>query len=402
MKNFRVLYRFELKKLCRKKSVIITFAIMLLVMAFTVCGDLLGNYYVDGEVADTHYNMLRTDSAYARALNGRAIDQQLLEETQEAYGKMPEGVERYTLTEEYQLWARPYSEIHGFMAQNLKIPYALVNTWKADETQLYADRAAQLEENWADNSLTEGEKNFWRQKELELKKPFVYRYSGSFAQLADCVYTFGFMILLMVAISLSGVFTEEHSRRMDQLLLSSKLGKRKLYWAKILAGFTFAAGSTLLFSAAAVLLSFLLYGTGGSQAAIQLVFTKSSLQLNMGEMVLILYGVMLVSAILAGVFIMVLSELLRSNIGTLSIVTGILLLTMFVQVPSQYRVSSQLWSYIPSNFISPWNTFGAKLVPVAGTYLPPWQAVPVCYLLLAGLLALAGRRIYERYQVGGR
>ncbi len=402
MKNFGTIYTYELKKLLKKKIVFVTAAVILVTLIFTACGGVLGNYYVDGEAVDSHYNMLKTDAAYARALNGRKIDQQLLEETQAAYGKMPEGVERYTLTEEYQKYARPYSAIHNFIVQSLTIPYEEVNGWKADEAELYADREKELEKEWEELGLTEAQKEYWRKEGQQRAIPYTYYYADGWETLGSSGYTFALIMLLMAAICLSGVFTEEHSRRTDQLLLCSRYGRRELYWAKILAGITFAGVGALLYTAFMTLIIFLIYGADGGMALIQFLYPNCPQTVTLMETAFILYGTILIAVVMTGVFVMVLSELLHSSIGTLSIVSGILLVTMFVNIPEGWKVFSQLWDFIPSNFAFVGTAFSGKLISVGAMHLMPRTVAPVLYLLLTVLFAAAGKKIYEKYQVSGR
>lgn len=75
MKQFGMLYRYELKKILKKKLVWVTFFLCMAISATAILADLTGSYYVDGEIADTHYNMFLVDSGYERQLSGRKIDQ---------------------------------------------------------------------------------------------------------------------------------------------------------------------------------------------------------------------------------------------------------------------------------------------------------------------------------------
>lgn len=79
-----------------------------------------------------------------------------------------------------------------------------------------------------------------------------------------------------------------------------------------------------------------------------------------------------------------------------------ILLSMFVSVPEQYRVLAQLRGYFPSEFIAAWNIFNPRTVPLFGTFLLPWQAAVLLYLLAGTLFALIGKRRFVRYQVSGR
>ena len=71
---------------------------------------------------------------------------------------------------------------------------------------------------------------------------------------------------------------------------------------------------------------------------------------------------------------MVLSEMLRSSVGTLSLVTGMVILSIFVNVPEHLRVLSQVWSYLPSEFRP---VDGPPAVPAA-----EYQLIRLPYMLL--------------------
>ena len=342
MANLGTLYRVELKKILKRKIVWVSMILMLVIILITVSASLFGSYYVDGVQADTHYHMFQVDKGYQQSLDKRFIDQELLEEMEEGYGKIPIGEERYSITEEYQTYARPYSAIFNFVRDATGMTVAEGMRWVADEQDLYVKRARMLEESWQNELLTQGEIDFWKNKEENLEWPIRFRYKEGYWQLIDSVYTIGLMTLLVIAVCLSGVFPEEHIRKTDQLILSCKYGRKTAYLAKLLAGISFSFTSAILFSIVSFATAFLLYGADGFSAAIQLINPKYSWSLSVGEATLIAYGVVVVAAVFMGIFVMMLSELTHSGIGTLSLVTGIIILPMFVNIPDQYRVLGQL------------------------------------------------------------
>ncbi|MCM1221058.1 MAG: hypothetical protein NC548_41905 [Lachnospiraceae bacterium] len=235
MQNFMTIYQYELKKIVRRKMVWITLLICILCIAMVTLSRITGDYYVDGTVVDTHYHMFQVDKRYQQALSGRAVAQELLEEMTAAYAKIPATAERYSLTEEYQTYARPYSAICNLVWVWIE-EHPFYNSWKADEQALYESRAKILEDTWQELFLSETEKEFWRTKEAEIEKPFVYFYhEGYLVALREFVIV-GLLLLLFTSVSMSVVFTEEHVRRTDQIILSSAKGKDSAYWAKILAG----------------------------------------------------------------------------------------------------------------------------------------------------------------------
>ncbi len=404
MNNFITLYRYELKKLLKKKLIWVTFLLFAVVMIFSFSVELIGNYYVDGEFADTSYNMYETDKAYAKALDGRAIDQTLLEETITAYRKIPGNTEKhYTLTEEYQRYARPYSAIFSFIHGTTAMQSAEVRlSWQPSENDLYAGRQSFLTELMEEKELSEGEIQFWQNREAQITKPFVYEEHGGYDKLLSVFQTMGLFVLLFISISLSGIFYEEHARKTDQIMLACPFGKTKLYWVKLVAGISFSVISTIVMCTLAFLTTFCLYGLNGFGAAFQLMYTRNSDPITCGQAILIAYGCMVIAAAAVSVFVMVLSELLRSNIATLAVSAGLLILPMIVSVPEQYRVLAQIWDWLPWCFLAPWNVFNHYTLSLFGCYFTPWQAVSIIYVIVGTVLVLIGKPLYKRYQINGR
>lgn len=405
MKNtFSLLYGYECKKLLRRKIVWISFSLCIVIIFISLVIPFLGDYYIDGKLVDTNYHMYQTDMSYAKALSGRAIDQSLLEETIAAYRKIPVTLDaHYTSTEEYQQYARPYSEIFSFIRKTTGMQTSEVMfSWQPNEDDLYAKRENYLVSLWEDLGLSKGEMDFWQKRESQINKPYIYQAHAGYSSLISSYQTVGLFVLMFLAICLSGIFSNEHTRKTDQIILSSPLGKTKLYWAKIAAGTSFAAVSTILFFLFTFVATLCLYGTEGFQAAFQFIYPISSDPITCVQAVLIAYGNMMIAAIVISMLVMVLSELLRSNIASLAISTALLMMAMIFSVPEQYRVLAQIWNWLPWCFLAPLNVFGKYTLSIFGHYLVPWQAAPILYLFSSVILAVAGKPVYQRFQVSER
>lgn len=400
--NLRGLFQYELKKIAKRKLFWITVAASLLCVGLTVTSGLLGTYYVEGKPAETHYQMFKTDQVYRKALSGRDIDQRLIQETADAYTQIPISEERYTLTQEYQTYARPYSDIFNLIRSWTGMELADIRSWEVDEDALYMARTQLLEKKWQTIPLTESEKEFWRSKESQLSVPFTYHYHEGYETALDSFLTIGVVMLFFVAICLSGVFSEEHTRRTDQLILSSAKGKTTAYWAKILAGITVSVSAAALLSGTAMFLCLSIFGAEGFEAPVQIYSATYSYPLTMGEASLAAYGMILLASILAGVFVMFLSELFRSGVAALAISSGLIILGGMISIPEQYRILAQIWDWSPMAYLSTWNVFDARTLMIFGHCFASWQVVPVIYILLSVMLAVGGKYIYQRYQVSGR
>lgn len=402
MNNFNTIYRYELKKLAGRKLLRITLSICILVIFFIVFSSLSGSYYVDGELVDTHYHMFQVDSAYRRALSGRVIGQDLIEETVRAYGQIPAKETRYTLTAEYQTYARPYSEIFNMIWSWTGVGFPDIARWKPDEEALYQARKQQLESAWQSILLSDAEKDFWREKDAQLDIPFTYYYHEGYQFLLNSLVPVGVLMLLLVSICLSNTYSQEHTQRTDQLILCSAKGKNTVYWAKILAGSTAAAACATLMTVIIWGLSLMVYGAEGFQASIQIYSGTYSYPLTIGQACLIAYGILLLTSVLMSIFVMVLSETLHSNIAALAISAGLIIAGNVITIPNEYRMLAQLWDCMPTTFLSAWNIFSARLVNLSGHCLTRWQLIPVIYVICCAVIAMAGKRIFQRYQVSGR
>jgi len=402
MTNIGTLYGYELRKILRRKIVWISTAIILIMIFITVISPLLGAYYLDDVKIDTHYHMFQMDKAYEQRLNNRLINQSLLEEMKVGYDKIPSDVQHYTDNEEYQTYARPYSAIFNFVRGMTDMTVAEAMQWTPDEQDMYRRRQVMLEESWKSNSLSQDEKDFWKVQEEKIEWPIRFHYKEGYWRLFASLYTIGLMTLIIITICLSTVFTEEHTKKTDQLILSSKHGRETIYWSKLLAGVSFSLMVSIAFSSIAFIIAFAAFGSEGFSSAFQLMWGEYSYPLSTGEASLISYGMMIIASVITGVFVMALSELLHSSIGTLSLVLGLIILPMFFSMPEQYRVLSQLWSYLPSEFVAIWSIFSPQLIQVWGKYYMAWQVVPVLYIILSGVFALIGKMAYTRYQVNGR
>lgn len=152
------------------------------------------------------------------------------------------------------------------------------------------------------------------------------------------------MISFLTAICIPPVSADEHSRRTDQVILCTRFGRCPAFLAKIIAAASFAMCAVLLLFASASLPSFLIYGTEGCQAQIQVSLPGCSWDLTMGQAVLILTGISLAAAVLLSCAALLLAEIFKSSIPAAGILIGLLLISSFLNIPEQFRLLSQIGS----------------------------------------------------------
>lgn len=396
------LFFYELKKIIYRKIMWICMLCGVLLLAFSVAGPLVGDYVVNGERLGSNYEEFQKDVAYQKELDGRVIDETLLAEMQKAYGKVSLNDKKYSLTEEYQTYARPYSAIFNYVRQTTGLSGAGVLEMEASVNALKEMRLELRELRWEEYYLSEVEKEYWRAAEEEIENPVVFRYAEGYSALLSLAYTVGILSIFMIAICMAGVFPEEHLRKTDQQILSSKYGRKDVYWAKLCAGTLVSFGLACVFVLITFVTAFFIYGMEGFDAAFQIIYAGSSCPISVGQAVLIIYGIILCAGTFIGVLVMTLSENLHSSVGTLSIVTGLIVLPMMISVPEEYRVAAQLWSYLPSDIVAVWSCFSPRMVVLLGNVLQGWQVVPVLYAGIGVVAAIVTERVFVKYQVSGR
>lgn len=379
------LYFYEIKKIMCRKMVWIVGIIMVLLCVFVSISDLISTSYGEG---NNDYERTEITKQYARNLSGRNIDDDLLQEMQDSY--------REEMKDEK---VREYLPIYLFV-QDITGNDDLSQELDADE--LYLERQKSIDQNRADQMLTEKEIEFWKEKELQIEIPITYEYTDGWSNLWVYVSTINFMLLLMLVICLSNVFSMEHSRKTDAIILCSQYGRKQLYIAKILAGVTFALVASIVLFGTTAISSLVVYGIDGFNAALQSAFPMSSWTTSIGESILILFFTLLVVSVLNSIVIMFLSELLKNSVVVMAIPVGIMLLTMMIDIPYQFRIFSQIYDLLPTNLLMVWELWDDRLVPLFGEYLTNFQIAPIIYFVIAILLFIAGKRIYQKYQIGAR
>ena len=383
------LYRFELKKILAQKLLWILAAAILLGLAV---------FGVATEVRPTNSGLpmgevIALQREGSQELAGQTVDQAFLDRLLPLFTDPEENTEAQLKSNDFFNWL---TLILG-TAHRQEI-------LQTDEARLYEALWHQLAPDPQAAGLTQEEIAHWtEQAQARLAQPLVYQgYHEGWQTAAHGMEVMVFLEILFLAVVLAPLFPQEHLRRTDQLILSCRFGRGKAYAAKLLAGVTVGVGFTALLLLAYLGMLGLVYGLEG--ANVPALFTHLfPADLTIGEMVGILFLAALAAAVLVSVAVMLLAELTRNAIAAMAVVLGILLLTtMIYAVPENLRGLATLWYGIPSNFLCLRGAFRYPLLTVGEAAFPTWQVTPVVWLLLALVIALAGRWVYNRYQVSGR
>lgn len=378
------LYKFELRKIISRKIVWITGGVLLIgLLIWGVASAVLPVNREYSVSSLNGYEANRAERESAEQISGRAIDQALIDEMLPAY-------KDFIYNGNYNN-ALPYLDVYDLIG-NVLGTHASTEILECDSDTFYKKLNALLEAN----TPTGMEGNLF-------DEPITYDgYFDGWRKVADMMKFAACMEIMFIAICLSTVFTVEHTRKTDQIILCTRLGKKKLYAAKVLAGLTVGIGFTLLLSILMFGIVALLYGFDGYNTILQFVLLRP-FDLTIGQATLILVALSFAGAALVSLFTMMLSELTKNSVATIGAITGVMLVTMFImEMPANLKLLSEIWHLLPSNLVSLNGAFRYSAISVGGNTLAAYQYAPVVYAVLAVVFALIGKQTYNRYQINGR
>ena len=264
----------------------------------------------------------------------------------------------------------------------------------------YALRLQKIHQRMEKQGLTQEEKEYWDTLENKVRKPFVYHDHSGPAGLLRSFQALGFFIMLLSAVGLSGVYAGETSDNMNQLLLCSRYGKKKLYLIKFAAGITWILTAAVLIILALLIPYGLVYGMEGFGEMLQLVKPLSMLPWTIGQMLAVCLGIFLLAAVLFASITMMLSVITQNSLAVTCGLLGYLIIDLFAAVPDRFRLLQTIWSLRPNAILMNTGFVNYRLIYMAGGSFMSHQAAPVIYAVIAAAAFVLGRWKYRRLQVG--
>ena len=374
-------FKFELKKLFCSRVNILALAGSVLMLLFLAAASISEARPVSGEAA--------------RELNGRAIDEQLIDELKPAL-KYAGGTTVMEITEEYEKYV-PIMDVLDSMITAIDDDIDLT---VMSGTALYELRERELSQRLEAQGVSGEETVFWRGQEAQVQKPFVYRYHRGPANLLRAFQALGFFVLLLSAIGLSGSYARETADSMNQLLLCSRYGKRKLYTVKLAAGFTWSLAAAVVVFLSVMIPYLIIYGMEGMEEMLQLVKPLSMLPCSIGHMLAVYFGIYLLAAVLFAAVTMLLSVITQNQLATICGLMGYLLIDLFVDIPDRFGLLHKIWLLRPNAILMNSGFSNFRLIHLAGRLFLSYQAAPVLYALVVITAVWVGRWNYYRLQVG--
>ena len=267
-------------------------------------------------------------------------------------------------------------------------------------TDVVSGRAA-INKNYKEFSGREIDDSLIKEvQEAEVKKPFTYQYEEGYAGIFTSVYVANFMLLLLSAIGICGIFADERINGTDQIIFSS-VSKEKLFIAKILAGLSMGIILAVYLYGALSICSFGIYGFSGFNAPLQIRIPGCMLNITIGQTYIYLCVLFLIAGIIYSAFAMFLSQVLNNRSAATAIMVIGLFLSM-INVPEAFGLLSKVWSYLPGAYIGSWTFTEYRLIHIFGKFFNNLQMAPVFWMIASMIfIAIAGCS-YKHYQVKGK
>lgn len=363
MSSNRELFKFEQRKVFTQKAYWCALAVMMIILVVNeFVPVMLGNY--------------RIDRTRQQNLSGTVIDEKFLEEIKKS--------DNY----------KDYAPIDYF----IKTITGKTDFSEVTEESLYQDRTTLCEKLLDDARLSEKEKDFWRESDQQNKAPFTYTYDGAYYAFFEIAGYFDFMVLIVCAVGLSGVFADERHKSTDQLIFCTRLGRKNLFWIKTAVGVLTGLFSALVIVATEWILCITLYGTSGFSEPIQIRFPVSMLHISMGEGSVLLTVLFLLTGAFLGLLTMFLSQITMNHSVTMAAMIFFMILCMF-NLPSSLGWLATLWSTMPGIYVGTWLFEISHVLRLGGITMKITDFSPCIWLVGAIILLLVMVRCYKRYEV---
>lgn len=406
MNNFWDLLSYEYKKIFIRKSTWIALLLFVFIIIFNCFGTIIGNEYENGVPVRSKYDSMNMDREYERALVGKEINADLIMEASRAYQKIPvEKSLQYTITPEYQKYARPYYPVYGLIRPIYNktvvanFGYQELQTITFDIANSFYDyRSVKIKDTTENYPVSNKVKERILALDQRVKKPFVIEYFGGYDRFVVLMYTTGLICAFMLAFIIAPIFSGEY-HGVDQLILSTKNGKKSLIRAKLLTGVSISISVIVIGTLLTYIPCMIVYGFDGANAALQLKVPLSTLPLTMGQLGIICFVCVSFACVLIGTITMVLSAKLQSSFIVITISGALIIIPLFIKCSYNNLLLYKLYLLIPTNMMEYMNMIQPLGYGVFGYLIPPYIYMPMIALFVSAILMPFAYKVFENHQV---
>ncbi len=364
--NTKILFSYELKKIFSQKAYWLALAIMLLIL-------------ISNEAIPIFTGNYQSKLDREKGLSGTVVNEQIIREIQVA-------------DEPHK-----YDPIYLLLKSTIRGNDISALT----EEQLYSKRYDSVYTLMQEENLTEQELAYWTKKDAENVTPFVYEYDGAYEAFLDVVYVMSLMVLILCGVGLSGLYAGEKANGTDQIIFGTRFGKNRLFTVKLVVGMLCGIVSSLLLVVGHLAVCFLMYGTEGAQTMLQLHIPLCMMKISVGQAVLLILALVLISGLFLSIIAMFLSQLTMNQSETMALMIFLMFLSMF-NPPMEIRFIKMAFDMLPGAFVGSWLFTTYSTINILGWRLNVFQYTPIIWTIVGIVLVFLTWRRYERYEVKAR
>jgi ABC-type transport system involved in multi-copper enzyme maturation permease subunit len=404
LRSFWRLVGYEYKKILLKKSVTVALLLAIIACVLSVWGTLYGGNYVNGEKYESYYEAMIKDRAYARTLAGREIDSGLIMEASQAFEKIPSR-DYYFDAPEYQAFARRYNEIYNISRQMLSTQAHRFNvddfqTLTEEQAQrFYIVRRDKQVQTVEETGMSRTAKEKMLALDSEIKTPFAFSYTEGYTRFFCIMYTNGLMAAFILAVCIAPIFSGEYATGVDQIILTSKHGKRRIIQAKLFTGFSLSAAIYLVLTLITYSISMLTFGLDGRNAPLQLFYPMSPYPVTMGQTAWMVSVSGFFACLMTAAITMLLSAKLKSAYRVIIPVTLLLVAPTFLSVSSDRIVLYNLFRLLPVQMMNFGSVINIIQYELFGLIFGAYVVLPLFAAAVCILLAPLAYRFFKYHQI---
>lgn len=412
MRELLNLTGYEYKKIFQKRSTWIALGAVLLWVLFAGIGGTLGEYYIEGEKVDSHYQMIKQERYALEHLEVQELNPEFFEKMQEDMAEFSETMEGISdnpkakgnliqYWKEYYKAYAPYSALYTLLAM-MKNRIGDLDIEKIDGTNFYENRDRMMELLFQGEELSEQEIIFHEKENEKIKTPYAYGNMLGFDSYFQVQAPNFIFLAFAVAVILAPMFAGERTSRMDALVLSSRYGKNKLIQAKILTGLSFALFAALGFSIIFLLEIQAVYGLSGWNLPIQASVEGFYLNLpvNLLEFLGIALGCSAAALCMTAMIVMFCSAKMKTPFGVIIICFAFIFAPIFlVNLAADNRFLYMLVCSLPTSMYYARSVAYHHLLSIGNHCFYFFQWVPAVYFCLIAVLAGWSYRCFKNYQI---
>ena len=373
---FGTLYKYELLKILRNKVTVVTFLI------FFVFSFIQGEFEVRGNID------LETLAEY-QTINYRPVDDELLAEWDAATNEYGEVIDEKDIAyDSMEEWIKDIVGYHVVLDD-------------VTEEVIYEKRLETIDEAYTESYLTQEEIDYWKAREEDVKKPFVWHDLYVAFGLENGICNTMLMMLFVVGLGLASVFSVESQRKTDPMIRSSINGEKELYFAKILAGMSFCLFSAAVFLGGFITYVGVAYGFTGLDIPVQIEYPFTQLNMTMGQSIAVLLILTVCGSVFISALAMFVSEVLRKSLASMGVLLGgyFVIFALGTNIPMKMKTLSKWISLFPAIQITPRFVYEFRLFKFAGHYFSSFKVAPVVYLTTSLIMIVFGYCLYRKYEI---